>query len=167
MKKYLIGTLCLLGLAVSPAWAQYFPPLTSPYARPPLLPYSGGFYGNPAARLYGYPGYPGTMGYPYGSPYGTTSPVAPNPYGAAQLPGILGSAGQVTITTARSADLTDPMVTGHPTRFFSYSNYFFNQGGAVTTITTPVQGLTQPPRALPVIGTGTSRGRPATKSTGS
>jgi hypothetical protein len=152
MKKLVLASLCLLGWAGSPASAQFFQPPTTPYVRPPLFPnlgysplfpYSGYYYGNPAARpgpFYGYPyapGLPGTYG------YGPSVQAAPS--------------------AAASADLTNPNVTGHPTRFFSYSQYFFTQGGGAVTTATGTVPVAPPPRVAPVIGS-TSRGRPTTRT---
>jgi hypothetical protein len=123
----------------------------------PLFPFSGLYYGNPAARPNVY--------YPYNvAPYGPYGPGLPGTYGygTAAVPGILGT-GQTA--TARSADLTNPNVTGHPTRFFSYSQYFFTQGGGVAATTaTGTVPAAPPARATPVIGTAPPRGRANTKT---
>jgi hypothetical protein len=167
MKKLMLGSLLgLFAFGFTRAQAQYFPPVTTPYVRPPFFPYSGtpGAL-NPYGGLFG--GYPfgGTPygGYPYGgTPYGT-SPYGTGPYGS-MTTGIPGSgfaspAGGIAPVTA--VGLNDPNVTGHPTRFMSYSRYFFNQGGALAAPlpgTRPILGANPNP-LTPVIGTAPPRGR--------
>jgi hypothetical protein len=156
MKKLVLGALLgWLAVGFSPARAQYFQPLTEPYIRQPLFPYAGALspYG---AGLFG-------VG-PYGAmPYGT-SPynVVPNGAGAygATAPG-------APITTTNVDGLNDPGVTGHPTQFFYYAGYFFNQGGGAFSTplpnTQPILGANPTP-VTPLIGTSPLRGKANTQT---
>jgi hypothetical protein len=161
MNKLVLGAVVgLLAFGLSSAQAQYLPPPTTPFVRQPLFPYTGGPGG-----LAPY-GYGPLTGYPFGGglmPYGTSAynvvPYAAGPFGT--VPGVLGAGGLPPVTTT---GLTDPTVTGHPTRFFNYSRYFFNQRGAVSVPlpgTQPVLGA-NPTVANPLIGTAPLRGRAKT-----
>jgi hypothetical protein len=131
----LIGSLLALLACAPAARAQFFGPLGGPFA-----PSYGGLYGGYPrggyGGLFGGPGYyPGGPGYaPYGgfgpgyvNPYGAT-PYGATPYGPAPATGLTQSrqAGQGL------ADPGSPNVTGHPTRFASYSGYFNSQGGSLS-----------------------------------
>ncbi len=163
MKKLVLGALLgWLPVGYSPAQAQYFQLLTQPYIRQPLFPYAGapGPLSPYGAGLFG--------AGPYGAmPYGT-SPYNVVPYGAgaygAVVPGTTGTAGY---TTTNVAGLNDPDVTGHPTRFFYYAGYYFNQGGgafgAPLTNTQPILGANPTP-VTPLIGTSPLRGKANTQT---
>jgi hypothetical protein len=163
MKKLILGVaLGWLAFGLVPAQAQFFPPVTQPFVRPPLFPNVGG----PGAfSPYGY----GQFGMgPYGAaPYGTTTPFGPSPYNAVPYGiGPFGGAPGVTGTPAAGAPgvgMNDPSVTGHPTRFFNYSKYFFTQGGAAASVPLPgtrtILGANPTPPATAVIGTAPPRGR--------
>jgi hypothetical protein len=159
MNKLVLGALFgLLALGFSSAQAQYFPPTTTPYVRQPLFPYSGA---------------PGPFS-PYGlgifgtSPYGT-APFGSSPYNVVPFGAGTGFTG-TTGTGTTSIGLNDPSVTGHPTRFFNYSRYFFNQGGAGSSPqqsgTRPVFGTNPTAGTTPLIGTSPPRGK-ANTGTGS
>jgi hypothetical protein len=156
MNKLVLGAvLGLLVLGISSAQAQIFASPTAPFVRPPLFPYIGG---PGTVSPYGYGPWGGM---PYGGgvmPYGTSPynvvPYAAGPFGT--VPGVAG-AGLPASTTG----LNDPTVTGHPTRFFNYSRYFFNQGGTASVPlpgTRPILGA-NPATVTPVIGTAPLRGR--------
>lgn len=141
MNKCLMKALIVaLGLSV-PAFGQFYP------GRPaaPYGAFGGGLYGP-----YG----------PYGAfggvfPYGLYSGAAVGPYGTAARYGtlagpmaspVLPSPAISAVSTAasaspeQSADPNAGWTTGHPTRFFNYGRYFFNQGGAVATTPSSVLG---------------------------
>jgi hypothetical protein len=167
MNKLVLGSLLgLLAFGSAPAQAQFYPPVTAPYVRPPLFPSIGP------------PGALSPFGYPYGmTPYGTTpygmSPYGTMPYGTSPyntVPYGVGPFGAVPGATGippTAAGLNDPNVTGHPTRFFNYSRYFFNQGGAANVPlpgTRPILGANPTPTIAPVIGVAPPRGRANTRT---
>jgi hypothetical protein len=140
MNKWLTSVAFLLGMGVSASEAQFYQrPITNPTVRPgtgPVFnPYLGGGY-NP---------YLGGMNTPYlgGNYYG---PILGNP--GAMQPGIntttgMGPGGAVLNPTGviagaavvgTGADTSmSSNITGHPTGFNAYSQYFNNQGGAFNT----------------------------------
>ena len=129
--KYVYGSLLgLLVCGLSPAQRELFSPfysgpVTNPLQGPFINPYNPysfynpyTYYGNPGARPYG--AVPGTG-------FGTPGSAVPG-YGQGVIVQNLG----------------DPSMTGHPTRFFDYSRYFFNQGGTVLGSEVPNLGTTVP-----------------------
>jgi hypothetical protein len=158
MKKLVLGALLgWLAVGFAPAQAQYFQPLTSPYVRQPLFPYAGAPGSPYGAGPFG--------GGQYGAmPYGT-SPYNVVPYGAGAYGA--GNTGTMGYTTTNVVGLNDPNVTGHPTRYFYYAGYFFNQGsgafGAPLSNTQPILGA-NPTAAAPLIGTSPPRGRENTQT---
>jgi hypothetical protein len=173
MNKLVLGVAVgwlIIGLV--PARAQFFPQ-TTPFVRPPLFPtspgispygvtpYGGGLFGSPyGGGPFGSPY--GTMPYgttPFGSPYGYgASPYNAVPYGIPPFGGAPGS----TVPAAPAASLNDPGVTGHPTRFFNYSRYFFTQGGASNAPlpgTRPILGANPTTTPTLVFGTAPPRGK--------
>lgn len=137
----------LLGLAPQAVRAQaYVPPATSPFPKPPVSPYLNLFRGGPPGINY----------------YGLVRPQEQTGTALWQLQQRQQqlAAGQVALVTG------DPNLpsTGHPTRFFNYSHYFLNQGGATAAAGTagyvPL-GATVPLAAgyppAPAVGVGTGR----------
>ena len=59
------------------------------------------------------------------------------------MPGYAGASGWVTGRMTGAGTTQDGSITGHPTRFLSYSHYFLNQGGGTTAVT-PLAGAAQP-----------------------
>lgn len=114
MKPFTVFALLAVGtLAGSRAEAQIFgsrPPFTGAGRNPQYLygvdPY-GGLFGGPGTGLFGQ----GTYAPPQGP--------APN------APGVTGRYSPLN----QPVDIGSAGVTGHPTRFMSYSQYFLNQGG--------------------------------------
>jgi hypothetical protein len=155
MKRIAFGSLLgLLAFAPPPAEAQFFlRPVTNPLQPPFLNPYNPYlYYGNPAA-LGPYGAYGAAPG---GLPPGLTAP------GIVGVPTV-GAAP----TTVQSPDLNDPMITGHPTRFFSYGRYFFNQGGGVVASAETAPGTPGilggvPAPVTPLVGSPPPRGRSTT-----
>jgi hypothetical protein len=153
MNKWLSSVALLLVAGVSASEAQFSPaPIINPGMRsgtgPSFTPYGAGFgsYG-------GFGGYGG-----YGSPYGGA--FGPSAYGGlyGQTMGGYGGfgpggnmgfgtnlAGAGVITPYAATGLVLPQsanVTGHPTRFNAYSQYFNNQGTGLLSnalISTPSQ----------------------------
>jgi hypothetical protein len=148
MKKLLLGSLFGVATLAGPAGAQFYgAPVTNPLQAPlfnPIQPYY--YYGNPGARPFA-PGY-----------------ATPGFGGGLVGPGFQGQG--VGLAVGATPDLSDPTVTGHATRFFDYSRYFFNQGGTVTGPANQANVLgTAPsnPRPAPSIGAAPPRGRANTK----
>jgi hypothetical protein len=139
MKNLLLACLAgLLGLGLGErAEAQiYNPPATSPFYRPPVSPYL-----NLAL--------PGSAGLNY---YGLVRPQLATNAALGQLQA------QQQALGASLAATNDPYavgpVTGHSTRFFNYSHYYGNRGGAgaparpaVATVQPGILGRATPPQA--------------------
>ena len=110
MKPLMLAAAAWLGLS-APAWAQYpyVRPQTNPYNKPIVPPAvllnRGGF--NPAAAW-----------------FGIVQPQMELATGLAQLQQAQAQGGAVVT----GADPNLPM-TGHPTRFLNYTQYFMTQGG--------------------------------------
>ena len=166
MKKLVFGALLgLLAFGLSPARAQFSPfynrPQTNPLQAPFFNPYT-----NPYTTPYG--NYGGGLGAPYGGALAGTPGYAG--------PGIFGSAVTGTTLTTPVANLGDPSMTGHPTRFMDYGGYFFNQGGTVAATPGTRTGTTLPTGATApggqtgpqtAIGTSPLRGKSSTSKPGS
>jgi hypothetical protein len=133
--KQRMGTaaaLTLLALAGLPAaQAQtYAPPVTNPFQPPVVSPYLNLRRGGSPAVNY----------------YGVIRPQEQTNASLHQLQQQV-TTGQATLA-GEAAALALPS-TGHPTRFFNYSHYFFNQGGAGV-----VPAGTAPLAAAPLGGAG-------------
>jgi hypothetical protein len=116
MKKLLIG--CMVGvfplLAAPAAWGQvYFRPVTNPYGAPTVSPYLNLFRGGAPAGLNYY-----NLVRPQIDTAASIYQLQQNPY--------------VRSGVSLATDPYAGAVTGHPTRFFNYSHYFFNPGGGAT-----------------------------------
>jgi hypothetical protein len=167
MKKLVLGVaLGWVALGFSAAHGQYFPPATTPYIRPPLFPSFPGLGGG--MTQYGYGPF-GTAPFGTSGPYGTmpfgTSPYNVVPQGVGPYGSVPGITGAPVAPGATPLGLNDPNVTGHPTRFFYYSRYFFNQGGATSVPlpgTRPILGANPQPAATPVFGVAPPRGKSST-----
>jgi hypothetical protein len=103
-----LGLLALAGPRA--AWAQtYAPPATNPFQKPVVSPYLNlARGGNPAINY-----------------YGVIRPQEQTSTSLLQLQNQV-QTGQAALAGEVAA--AQP-TTGHPTRFFNYSHYFFNQGG--------------------------------------
>jgi hypothetical protein len=123
MKRLWLACLAgLLSLGTTPRAdaQQYIPPPTSPFYRPALSPYLN----------LGLPGQ-GALNY-----YGLVRPqLAYN-----QAIGQLQSQQQLLSSELNAAVNSDPnsqLTTGHAARFFNYSHYYGNRGGAGSLARTP------------------------------
>jgi hypothetical protein len=146
MKKLIVACAAAL-LAAPAAWGQgYLPrPITNPFDRAP----GGYFFGG------------GVPLSPYGYGYG------PSPYGVPGTPFLQGDPASVQVlrllqqqqALRGGADPSSPYpTTGHPTSFFNYSRYFFNQGGSTGVVALPGPGLA----VVEAFQAGTAPTRPAT-----
>ncbi len=116
-KHYLTALLGLLTVSFSEASAQII------FARP----------GSRAGFIAPIGGGGGPLGGPFSSPFGGgffgggtySPPVTPAPNVPGYSPGITGRTTQGAYEGQREGE----SITGHPTRFMSYSHYFMNQGG--------------------------------------
>ena len=163
MNKWLSSVAFLLVVGVSASEAQFSPsPIVNPGMRsgtgPVFSPYGVGGYGG------GFSPYGGGFGSPYGGGFSPYGGAFGSSYGGGYGP-ILGNAGGFqlganagfgsnlagtgAITGFGGAGLVTPLssnVTGHPTRFDSYSQYFDNQGtGLLTNVLTSGQGQSSLP----------------------
>ena len=138
MKQWVTASavLGLCSLLAPAAWSQgvYVPPPTSPYPRQPLSPYLNLLRsGNPAINYYG-------LVRPQQQFYSSISQLQQQV--------------QAPVNAALIADPNIYPYTGHPTRFFNYSHYFFNQGGG-GVVSGGITGFPGSPTAgAPIIGTG-------------
>lgn len=141
MNKWLTSVVFLLGIGVSASEAQFYQrPITNPNIQPgtgPVYnPYSVGGGNSPYGGGYspfgggGYNPYGGLLlgnagGFQSGTGFGVgPGGVAINPTGL----GVAGAFGTGGLVTPPSSN-----ITGHPTRFNTYSQYFNNQGSAFGT----------------------------------
>ena len=158
MNKWLCSVAFLLVVGVSASEAQFssgptINPGIRPGTGPSFTPYGAGSYGGGYGNPYGafgpaYGGGFGSSGFG-GSPYG---PILGNAGGFSQV-GNQGFGSNVAATgVATSFGNTGFVVpqagnvTGHPTRFDSYSQYFDNPGTGLLSnvLTTPTTQLTTP-----------------------
>ena len=137
MNKWLNSVAFLLVVGVSVSEAQFSsPPLINPGVRsgtgPNFGPFQGGGFGNPYSNPFGPSSYGGYFG-----------PILGNS-GGFQQNGNLGFgsnlAGTGVVSPYGTTGIVTPLssnITGHPTRFNSYSQYFNNQGtGLLTNVLT-------------------------------
>jgi hypothetical protein len=154
MNKWLGSVAFLLAAGVSSSQAQFSPP---PLVNPGMRAGTGPNFGTPFGGAFGggYSPYGGGFGNPYGGGFGSPfggyyGPITGNVGGFQQggLGGVvganLGGVGLITpygptgIVYAQSGN-----ITGHPTRFNMYSQYFNNQGtGLLTDVLTTGQAQT-------------------------
>jgi len=164
MKKSILAALFALAVAAPAAQAQLFGPgPTTPYYRQPYGPFGGyGGFGGP--NLFGQ----GLVAPPAG--IGGFRPIAPGqpgyPGGPTSIVPEQALAGRAPLTV----DPNSANITGHPTRFMAYSQYFQNQGPGTQTIapgrpTTTFFGAAGPQPAI-AVGTRPTRGQDNTKMGG-
>jgi hypothetical protein len=150
MNKWLSSVAFLLVVGVSASEAQFSPaPIINPGIRPgtgpSFTPYGAGFggYGSPFGG-YGSPF--GGYGSPYGGGFGPTYGGGFGPGGNLAFGSNLAGAGVVSPYGNTGIVIPQGNITGHPTRFNSYSQYFNNPGtGLITNVlTTDGSPLTTP-----------------------
>jgi hypothetical protein len=135
MKKTLLGLVAALAVwgggsaGACRAQAIYLPPPPNPAAKPLANPYYNQFSPFGLLRPYG----PGGMNYgPGGMNYG------PARQGFETTPGLFGVPQQLVgqpLPAYQADAATGLAVTGHPSRFFNYSHYYFSPligGGGLT-----------------------------------